>query len=104
MAIDGSTLLAADLRTFTSGVISETFSIGLADVDMIAVDLVGGRAYEIDVDNGNDSYMRIFDQFGNEVMANDDGNDQGEAAGLNPICSSWPTTRAATTLPSVPTT
>lgn len=84
MAIEGSTLASAELRTFTNGVITETVTVGLSDVDMLAVDLVGGVAYEIDVDNGNDSYLRIFDRFGNEVMANDDGADFGEAAGLNP--------------------
>jgi Ca2+-binding RTX toxin-like protein len=40
--------------------------------------------YEIDADAGNDSYLRIFDQFGIEVMANDDNFDSGEAAGTNP--------------------
>lgn len=78
MSFDGSTLATAELKTFTGGVINETFLIGFADVDMMAVDLVGGRTYEFDVDGGNDAYLRIFDAFGNEVKANDDGFDSGE--------------------------
>jgi Ca2+-binding RTX toxin-like protein len=84
MAFDGNTMSTAELRTFTGGVINETFNVSGSDVDMMAVDLVAGRMYEIDADAGNDSYLRIFDAFGNEVMANDDNFDSGEAAGANP--------------------
>jgi Ca2+-binding RTX toxin-like protein len=85
MAFDGNTLAAADLRTFTSGVISETFTLGGTDVDIMAVDLSASAGYRIDVDGGNDSYLRIFDLFGIEMRANDDNFDAGEAAGGNPF-------------------
>lgn len=84
MSFDGSVISSAIPRTFTLGQLTETFNISGVDVDMIAVDLVGGEAYEIDVDNGNDSYLRIFDQFGVEVQAVDDGFDLGEAFGVQP--------------------
>jgi Ca2+-binding RTX toxin-like protein len=84
MAFEGSTMGAAEVRTFAGGIITEQFIVSLADVDMLQVELVGGRTYEIDVDNGNDSLLRIFDAFGNEVKRNDDGFDLGEATGLQP--------------------
>ena len=74
MSFDGSTIGAATTATFTSGVIADTFSVGSADVDMFKVELVAGEIYEVDVDNGGDFYLRIFDANGNEVIANDDGS------------------------------
>jgi Ca2+-binding RTX toxin-like protein len=84
MAFEGNTLAEAELRTLVGGVLNETFNISFSDVDIVRLDLVGGRTYEIDVDNGNDSTLRIFDAFGNEVKAVDDGFDLGEAFGLQP--------------------
>lgn len=84
MAFDANTIGMASVVPFTGGIISETFNVGASDVDMMAVDLVAGRRYDIDADGGNDSYLRIFDAFGNEVMANDDNFASGEAAGTNP--------------------
>ena len=75
MSFDGSTIATASTLTFTAGVISDTFSTGASDVDMFRLELVAGRSYTIDVDNGTsgDFYLRIFDANGNEVRANDDG-------------------------------
>jgi Ca2+-binding RTX toxin-like protein len=84
MAFDASTLNGAVLVPFVSGIINETFSVGGNDVDIMAIDLVAGRMYRLDVDPGNDSYLRIFDAFGNEVFANDDNFDTDETAGLAP--------------------
>jgi Ca2+-binding RTX toxin-like protein len=76
MAIDANTLSAAAAGSFVAGVFSDSFTIThqLADVDMVRLDLVAGRAYEIDVDGGGDTYLRIFDQFGTEVWHNDQGD------------------------------
>lgn len=75
MPFNGQTIGAATLGTFTAGVFTDTFSVGFTEADMVALDLTEGRFYEIDIDNGasGDLYLRIFDQFGNEVRANDDG-------------------------------
>ena len=55
---------------------------GLADVDLYAVSLGGGDRIRIDVDARTleetsflDSYLRLFDSFGNEVAENDDDGD-----------------------------
>jgi Ca2+-binding RTX toxin-like protein len=85
MSFDASTIGTATVVPFTGGVINETFNVGGTDVDILAVDLVFSAGYRIDVDGGNDSYLRIFDQFGVEVRANDDNFDAGEAAGTNPF-------------------
>ena len=52
---------------------------GLADVDLFAVTLGGGDRIRVDVDARTlaetswlDSYLRLFDSFGNEVAENDD--------------------------------
>lgn len=87
MAIDANTIQAAELGAFAGGLLNETFSVSLADVDILAVDLTGGRMYEIDVDGGNDSYLRIFDERGVEVMAVDDSFDFGEAPGAQPYAN-----------------
>lgn len=84
MAINANTLAAAVAVPFTGGFINETFNVGGIDVDIMAVNFVAGHRYDIDVDSGNDSYLRIFDAFGNEVKAIDDDFAPGEAAGLNP--------------------
>jgi Ca2+-binding RTX toxin-like protein len=84
VAFEASTIDAAVVLTFAGGVINETYTVGGADVDMFAVDLIGGRMYEFDSDGGNDTFLRIFDIFGNEVARNDDGRDFGEAFSLNP--------------------
>ncbi len=76
MPFEGSTIGTATLGSFVGNSFSDTFAVGSADVDMIALDLVEGQFYEFDIDNGTagDFYLRIFDQFGSEVRANDDGN------------------------------
>lgn len=75
MAIDGSTISAATTATFVAGVYTDTFSLSAIDVDMVRIDLVAGNRYQIDIDNGaaGDFHLRIFDAFGSEVRANDDG-------------------------------
>ena len=76
MAFDGSTISAATTGTFTSGVFTDSFSISTTiDVDMVAITLEAGNGYQIDIDHGiaSDLHLRIFDMFGNEVRANDDG-------------------------------
>jgi Ca2+-binding RTX toxin-like protein len=84
MAFGADTISTATLGGFTSGVFSDTFDIGGADVDIIALQLQGGRRYRIDVDGGGDTLVRIFDAAGNELKANDDGADFGETLGLQP--------------------
>ena len=76
MPFEASTIATATLGSFVGGSFSDTFVVGGSDVDMIALDLVEGQFYEFDIDNGTagDFYLRIFDQFGVEVRANDDGN------------------------------
>jgi Ca2+-binding RTX toxin-like protein len=76
MAFDGSTIAAATTGVFFSGVFEDSFTVSGADVDMVALDLVAGRIYSFDVDNGmsGDLALRIFNQFGTEVRANDDGS------------------------------
>ena len=75
MAIDGSTIASATTATLVAGVFTDSFSLSSVDVDMVRIDLVAGQLYQIDVDNGTagDFHLRIFDEFGNEVRANDDG-------------------------------
>ncbi len=75
MAFDGSTLAAATTALFSAGTFTDSFSIGTNDVDMVAITLTAHSLYQVDVDNGTagDFYLRIFDAFGNEVRANDDG-------------------------------
>ena len=74
MSFDGSTIAAASTATFAGGVFTDTFMVGNTDVDMVKIELVAGQIYEVDVDNGGDFYLRIFDANGNEVIANDDGS------------------------------
>ncbi|MES2667665.1 MAG: calcium-binding protein [Pseudomonadota bacterium] len=75
MAFDGSTMSAATQASFVSGVYTDTFNLGNSDVDMVRIDLVAGQRYSFDIDNGTagDFYLRIFNQSGVEVRANDDG-------------------------------
>ena len=73
LAFDGSTLDAAPAGSFVGGIYSDTFTVGFSDVDMVKLILNAGELYSVDVDNGGDFYLRIFDAFGNEVKANDDG-------------------------------
>lgn len=75
MAFDGSTIGAATTGAFVGATFTDTFSVGNNDVDMVRIDLVAGTRYVIDIDNGTagDFYLRVFDAFGNEVRANDDG-------------------------------
>ncbi len=85
MPFDASTLSTAQIRGFGIGTtVTDTFSVGGSGVAMFAIDLVAGRTYEIDADDGNDTFLRIFDAFGVEVFRNDDGTDTGEAASGNP--------------------
>ncbi len=76
MPFDGSTISTATTATFVGFTFTDTFSINsTGDVDMVAITLLAGRTYTIDIDNGaaGDLYLRIFDVFGSEVRANDDG-------------------------------
>ena len=75
MAFDGSTIFTATTATLVGGVFTDTFDLFSTDVDMVRIDLVAGRLYQIDIDNGTagDFHLRIFDAFGSEVRANDDG-------------------------------
>ena len=75
MPFNATTLGAATLGSFVGAAFTDTFDVGGSEVNMIALDLVEGQFYEIDIDNGavGDFYLRIFDQFGAEVRANDDG-------------------------------
>ncbi len=76
MAFESSTIGTATVGSFVGTVFSDTFTVGSSDVDMIALDLTEGLFYEFDIDNATagDFYLRIFDQFGVEVRAVDDGN------------------------------
>jgi Ca2+-binding RTX toxin-like protein len=75
MPFNAPTMGTASTGTFVSNTFSDTFDVGGNEVNMIALDLTEGQFYEIDIDNGvaGDFYLRIFDQFGTEVRANDDG-------------------------------
>ena len=75
MAFDGSTISTATTATFVAGVFTDTFILSAIDVDMVAITLTAGNLYQIDIDNGvaGDFHLRIFDAFGIEVRANDDG-------------------------------
>lgn len=84
MAIEADIISTSIIRSFSAGVYSESFQIGGIDVDMVGLQLEGGRSYEIDVDNGGDFMLRVFDASGIELKANDDGADFGELAGLSP--------------------
>ncbi len=76
MPFNATTIGSATLGSFVGATFTDTFDVGGNEVNMIALDLTEGQFYEIDIDNGTagDFYLRIFDQFGNEVQANDDGN------------------------------
>ena len=76
MAFEASTILTTTSGVFVGGSFSDTFTVGFGDVDMVALTLLAGQSYSFDVDNATagDLYLRIFDAFGNEVRANDDGN------------------------------
>ena len=76
MPFNATTIGSATLGIFSGVTFTDSFDVGGAEVNMIALDLVEGQFYEIDIDNGTagDFYLRIFDQFGAEVRANDDGN------------------------------
>ena len=76
MPFNATTIGTATNGPFFGATFSDTFDVGGNEVNMVALTLTEGRSYEIDVDNGvsGDLYMRIFDQFGVEVRANDDGN------------------------------
>jgi Ca2+-binding RTX toxin-like protein len=75
MAFDGSTIQTATFGGVFTNNFTDTFSVGFNDVDMVALTLLAGTSYQIDIDNGTagDLYLRVFDAFGNEVRANDDG-------------------------------
>ena len=75
MPFNATTIGTSTTGTFAGGTFIDTFDITGSEVNMIALNLTEGQFYEIDVDNGvsGDLYMRIFDQFGVEVRANDDG-------------------------------
>jgi hypothetical protein len=75
MPFDGSTIATATAGTFVANFFSDTFTLFNNDVDFVALQLDAGVNYNSDIDNGTsgDLYLRIFDAFGNEVRANDDG-------------------------------
>ena len=73
MPFDGSTLATATSVAFTAGVVTDSFQVGGSDVDMVRIELTAGNRYTIDIDNGLDFLMRVFDAFGTEVFLNDDG-------------------------------
>lgn len=73
MPFEGSTLIAATPVAFTSFVFTDTFQVGGSDVDMVRIELTAGNLYTIDIDNGTDFLLRVFDTFGIEVFLNDDG-------------------------------
>lgn len=85
MALTAQTIGTAPVGALPPfGVFTDTYSVFGGGVVMIALDLEAGRIYEVDTDGTNgDSYIRVFDALGNEVKANDDGFDNGEAAGLD---------------------
>lgn len=63
------------LDVFASGEISHR-----RDVDMIAFDVTAGQTIVFDIDNaGFDSLLRLFDNQGNELAVNDDGQAPGES-------------------------
>ena len=78
-SIDTATAVTFDGRlAVMAGVIGDG-AHGRRDVDLYAVDLVGGTTIEIDVDartladfSALDSYLRLFDADGNQLAANDD--------------------------------
>ncbi|MGQ0566416.1 MAG: calcium-binding protein [Gemmobacter sp.] len=76
MAFDGNIFSVAEIATFTSGTFLDSFTLPSADVDMVRIELVAGNTYQIDEDNlaSGDAFLRIFDAFGNEVRAVDDGS------------------------------
>ncbi len=81
MAFDGSTLATADVRTVD---FTDSFSITGNDVDMVRVTLTQGVSYSFNVNAGaGDTYLRIFDAFGKEVKANNNGNEPGAPATVN---------------------
>ena len=87
MPFSANTLGSTTTGAFIAGVFSDTYNPNpSSDVDIVALNLVAGHLYEVDGDSlfGNgDAYIRIFDRFGNEVKANDDGLDSGEGLGGN---------------------
>lgn len=75
MAFDGSVILTATQAVFVGTTFTDTFSVGTSDVDMVRIELTAGVRYTFDVDNGTvgDFYLRVFNAFGTEVRAVDDG-------------------------------
>jgi Ca2+-binding RTX toxin-like protein len=90
MPFDNGTIASATTGTFIGSVFSDTFTISPNEVDIVALNLTLGNAYAFDIDNDNgssgDLYIRIFDIFGNEVRANDDGDrvDDNVASSVSP--------------------
>lgn len=88
MPITAQTLGAAGTGTFISNVYTDTYDLGLtsSNVAMVALNFTAGFLYQIDTDDSStlgDAYLRVFDQFGNEVKANDNGLASGEGVGGN---------------------
>ncbi len=55
---------------------------GATDIDMFSVSLVSGQSLVLDVDTPDsslDSYMRLFDPAGNELVTNDDNQNDPDA-------------------------
>jgi Ca2+-binding RTX toxin-like protein len=81
MPFNSTALGTATTGSFVADVFSDSFDVGFNEVNMVALQLQAGTVYTVDVDNsGNvaDLYLRIFDAFGVEVRANDDGNRSGD--------------------------
>lgn len=76
MPFNATTIGTAPTGTPVNGVFTDTFDVGFNEVNMVALTLDAGTLYAVDVDNGlaGDFFLRIFDAFGVEVKANDDGN------------------------------
>lgn len=67
------------------GEIGGSEGIGSADYDIYHLNLTAGQKYMVDIDrnSGLDSYVRVYDMYWNLVAQNDNGRDEGEAAGVD---------------------
>ncbi len=80
MPITASTIPVAPILAIGS---SDTYDL-FAFPRFVGFELQAGNVYEFDADGTlGDVYLRLFDQLGNEVRANDDGADDGEILGLD---------------------
>ena len=81
-ATDLGALTSGQLQTLLDAVGNET--MGDQDVDFFKFTVAAGGTLEIDIDSPSlDSYVRLFDEAGNPLMANDDGTAPGETSGTD---------------------